>query len=244
MYEGITPWICGIAAAFIAGLAKTGIPGTGILTVPLLVMVFPAKLAVGATLPMLIAADLFAVAFYRQHAQWDRLWRLFPYVTLGIIGGAFALNHLESKELQPLLAILIIVLVALEWVRSFFGLWKNVPHTKGFTLVMGTLAGFATTFGNVAGPIMNIYLISIGLDKDKFMGTSAWYFCIFNLVKFPIFLGLGMITTSTLSFNLTMIPFIAIGAFSGKWILPYISQELFKKIALFLAIAGAIKLLF
>ncbi len=244
MYEGIIPWICGIVAAFIVGLAKTGIPGIGILAVPLLMMAFPAKLSVGATLPMLIAADVFAVAFYRRNARWDKLWKLFPYVILGIISGAIALNNLDSKELQPLLAILIIILVALEWIRSFFGLWKDVPHTTAFAFVMGTLAGFATTFGNVAGPIMNIYLISIGLGKDDFMGTAAWYFCIFNLIKFPIFLALGMITLDTLAFNVTMVPFIIIGAFAGKWILPYISQKLFKKMALLLALAAAIKLLF
>ena len=68
--SGITPWILGIAAGVIVGLAKTGLPGCGILAVPLMAMIFPAKLSVGALLPVLIAGDICAVAYYHRHTQW------------------------------------------------------------------------------------------------------------------------------------------------------------------------------
>ncbi|HEY0868751.1 MAG TPA: hypothetical protein VGE01_15325 [Fimbriimonas sp.] len=64
------PWqiALGALSALIIGFSKTGVPGTGIIVVPLMAYAFGGRLSVGATLPMLVFADCFAVSFYRQHA--------------------------------------------------------------------------------------------------------------------------------------------------------------------------------
>ena len=90
---------------------------------------------------------------------------------------------------------------------------------------------------------MAIYLLSMGLDKDTFMGTRAWYFFIVNLSKVPIFLNLGMITQHTLRFDALMIPAIALGAFSGKVALSKIPQKFFNWIVLILAAIAALYLI-
>ena len=67
----LTPeqWMIGILAALMVGITKTGIPGIGILVVPLMAIVFGGRLSVGATLPLLIFGDIFAVLWYRQRRQ-------------------------------------------------------------------------------------------------------------------------------------------------------------------------------
>jgi hypothetical protein len=52
------------------GFSKTGIAGLGMLIVPLMANVFAGKASAGALLPMLLFGDVFAVAWYRRHAQW------------------------------------------------------------------------------------------------------------------------------------------------------------------------------
>ena len=54
-----------VAAAVLVGLTKTGVPGLGILIVPLMAAVFPAKSSVGVLLPMLLMGDVFAATDYR-----------------------------------------------------------------------------------------------------------------------------------------------------------------------------------
>ena len=243
MNTGLLPWILGLCAALIVGLTKTGIPGMGILAAPLMVSVFPAKQSVGALLPMLIAADVFAVVYYSKHTQWRRLIELFPSVIAGMIVGACVLARLNSAQLKPLLGALILILLLVEVTRRKFD-WTDVPHQRWFTIVIGALAGFATTVGNVAGPIMNIYLISKGLKKEHFMGTIAWYYFIINCTKVPIYLFLGMISSETLQFDLKVIPLIVVGALAGRWVLGKISQDLFKSLVLILAAFAAICLLF
>ncbi len=61
MEFGTVHWICGVCAAMLVGFSKTGVPGLGILIVPLMVHVFPGKVSAGALLPLLIFGDFFAV---------------------------------------------------------------------------------------------------------------------------------------------------------------------------------------
>ncbi|MDD5483142.1 MAG: sulfite exporter TauE/SafE family protein [Kiritimatiellae bacterium] len=242
MHDGITIWVIGAMTGLITGLAKTGLPGCGILAVPLMIMIFPAKLSVGALLPLLIAADICAVTFYHRHAQWKKLLELFPCVLGGIALGTAVLWKTDSVQLKPLLGGLILALLGLELARQRFG-WTQFPHKPWFVILMGTLAGFATTLGNVAGPVMNIYFISRGFQKNEFMGTASWYFLIFNCVKIPIYAGLGMITAATLKFDVFIIPAVLAGAFAGRLLLGIVPQRAFNYIVLSLAAIAALRLL-
>ncbi len=75
-----------VASALLAGISKTGLPGVSIPAILLMTEAYPndARLSVGAILPVLLVGDVFAVAWFRQHADWGRLVRLLPYVLAGI----------------------------------------------------------------------------------------------------------------------------------------------------------------
>ncbi len=233
--------VIAVAAAALVGFSKTGVPGLGILIVPLMAMIFPAKLSVGALLPMLLMGDVAGVSLYRRHALWNRLWPLLPWVLVGTIPGAWALAHLDSRALTPWLGWLVLAMVALELARRRFG-FEQAPHHWAFGAFTGLAAGFATTLGNVAGPIMTLYFVSRGLDKNQFLGTVAWYFLIVNLSKVPIFAGLGMITAETLRFDLLMLPAVAVGAVAGYYAQARIPQRAFNNLVMILAVIAAWRL--
>ena len=97
--------------------------------------------------------------------------------------------------------------------------------------------------GNAAGPVMSIYLVSQRLDKQEFLGTSAWFFFLVNLSKLPLFYGLSMITPQTLQFDLVLLPVVVGGALAGAWLLRHIPQRLFNTLVLLLAGVAAVRLL-
>ncbi|MCC6484597.1 MAG: sulfite exporter TauE/SafE family protein [Armatimonadetes bacterium] len=247
-------WLLGIVAALLVGFSKTGVPGVGILVVPLMAGIFGGRLSVGAVLPMLSFADCFAVARYRSHTRWDKLLELVPWVVLGMLGGAGFLLYLgERTKTRDVLSIVIgymvLGMLGLHLARKRWG-DRLTPHSRAGVVSTGALAGFSTTVSNAAGPIMTIYLTGMGLGKNQFMGTTALYFFIFNLAKVPIFLllthlqpGQPIMTHQTLMFDLAVAPAIAAGALSGSWLLPRIPQKQFDSAVLILAGLAALKLI-
>lgn len=240
----LNSWLFAGAAAILVGLSKTGMPGVAIPAIWLMVEAFEgdAKLSVGAILPMLLVADVFAVAYYRRHAQWDRLWRLFPYVLLGMAPALLILRQTSGEGLRPLLGGLILALLALEVGRKWFG-WEHMPAAWWFVVATGALAGFGTALGNAAGPVMSIYLIATGLPKQQFMGTAAWFFLIVNAAKVLPFWSLGMITPTTLAFDLRLAPVVVVGSVLGILLLPVIPQRFFNILVLVLAGIAGVRLL-
>jgi len=248
-------WMIGVVAALIVGITKTSLPGIGILIVPLMAIVFGGRLSVGATLPLLIFGDIFAVMWYRRHARWDNLHSLLPWVMIGIATGTGLLWYTGVQGsrvdwLNIIIGVLVLFMMAVSLARRYWG-DKLVPTSTTGLVSTGILAGFSTTVSNAAGPVMSIYLSGMmRLSKNEFMGTAAWYFFIFNLTKLPLYAFLTlilpakpMVNSTTMLFDLAMLPIIIIGAFAGKWLLPRISEKVFNNIVLILASAAAIKLI-
>ena len=94
---------------------------------------------------------------------------------------------------------------------------------------LGLLGGFVTMIGNSAGPIMALYLLSMRLPKNIFIGTGAWLLLIVNLVKVPIHIGIWKtITVQSLLFDVIMIPAIALGALLGIWLVKFFPEKAYR----------------
>jgi len=226
--------ILAIITAILVGVAKTGVSGMAILVVPLIAMVFPAKESVGALLPMLIVGDFLAVIYYRQHAQWGQLVRLVPGVAAGMLFGAMFLARLDNESMRIFLGVFVLLLLVIEGITRYLNL-NEFKQLRTVAILVGTMAGFGTTVGNAAGPIMGIYLIMMGLNKKQLMGTGAWFFLIVNTSKLPIFIYHEMIGIDTLQFFAYMLPFVILGTFFGRRLLKVLSQKIFNILVLLFA---------
>ena len=52
---------------------------------------------------------------------------------------------------------------------------------------------------NAAGPVTMVYLLSMRLPREQFIGTSAWYFFILRWLKVPFSVNLGLIAVQILT---------------------------------------------
>lgn len=249
----LTPvgWVVVALCAIMVGAAKTGIPGIGILVVPLMALVIqPAEKSVGALLGMLILADIFAIIYHRQNAKWGHVVRLLPAAVAGIIAAYFGLEALSGQKtpengeyLKPIIGGIVLGMLALNyWRTRTGGKDANIPTQWWFAAGLGFVAGITTMMANAAGPVMIIYLLAMKMDKMKFVGTAAWFFFIVNWLKVPFSGKLDMMTTESIKLDLTMLPFIAVGAFLGIYLLKRLGQETFKSVVHILAVAAALML--
>ena len=228
-------WLLGCFCALLIGLAKSGVPGAGTLIVPLMVLtVGDARVTAAWTVTMLTVGDIFAVAYWHRKADIGKLLSLIPWVALGMAGGAFALIFPEAV-LRPIIGSVVLVMVTLTAFRHHPGV-KAVGHTSFF----GIAAGFATTIANSAGPVMNMYLLSRGLPKERFVATAAWFFLVVNLAKAPIYVWHDLYSREGFAFNLVMIPIIITGNIAGIWVIHRIPQRVFEILIIALTIVSSI----
>lgn len=237
-------WFVVALCAVLTGASKTGIPGLGILVVPLMAMAFPARDSTGVLLGILILGDLFAVIYHRYNAQWVHILRLLPATFAGIVAGYFCMKVVTNEQLAPAIGAIVLVLLGLNyWRTSVRGPDAPVPTQRWFALVLGFTAGTTTMMANAAGPVMTIYLLAMQLPKVAFAGTSAWFFFIVNWSKVPFSANLNLITSEWVKLDLMMLPAIAAGALIGIFFLKRIPQKTFNAVVQILAAVAALRLL-
>jgi uncharacterized membrane protein YfcA len=232
-------WILGALCAFNVGVAKTGVPGLGILFVPLIVLtVGNAKSSAAWLLPILCMADVFAVVYWRRHAAAGRLFALAPWVLAGMAAGAAALS-LHERIIRPMVGTIVLIMLVAFLVRRYS---KHPSAITPHPALYGISAGFATTVANAAGPVMNLYLLSKRLPKEEFIATGVWFFFAINLMKVPIYAWHGMFSTQSLLFDLLMAPAVFAGAISGRKIVDHISPRLFERLVVILTALSSLLL--
>jgi uncharacterized protein len=253
-------WAIAALAAYSVGLSKTGIPGLGVLAVALFASVLPARESTGIVLVVLIAADIVSVIAYRSEVSWPHLWRILPWAVVGIVLGWLILGRIDSLTTQRLIGAILTLIVFVQVVRKWQGrqalatgtvqnsadntaIERGLPRSILAPLA-GISAGITTMIANAAGPIMVLYLLAMGLPKMVFMGTSAWYFFLLNLIKIPFSASLGLINLDSLRQSFFLAPFAMAGAVTGRLIIRFIDQRIFEWLALVLALVAGVRLLF
>ncbi len=236
--------VWGGLAALLVGLSKTAFPGAAIPAVALMAEVFrdDTRLSVGALLPILLVGDVMALAYYRRNANWERLIELCPFVLAGMVPGYLVLWLASESTMRVLLGAIVLLLLAVHLVRQRS---QGPPRLDRRWLVgvTGLLAGFGTTVGNAAGPVMGIFLVGQRLEKHEFLGTAAWFFLLVNLSKIPLFVALGMITPATLKLDAVLAPLAILGALTGARLLRWIPQRMFNTLVLLLAGLAALRMI-
>jgi hypothetical protein len=208
-------------------------------------LILPARQSTGILLGILILADLFAIVYHRRNARWGHVVRLLPAAFAGIVAGYFGLKFVNDQQLKPIIGAIVLVMLSVNyWRTRARGEDAPVPTQWWFTVVLGFIAGVMTMMANAAGPIMIIYLLAMRLPKVEFVGTAAWFFFVVNWLKVPFSTNLDLMTAESIKLNLMMLPFIAIGAVAGIFLLKRIPQKAFNAVVQVLAAAAAIKLLF
>lgn len=233
-------WTLAALAAAGIGIAKSGFSGFSLIQITIFASVFGSKESLGLLLPLLIVGDVSAVTAFRRHARWEYVRRLLPPAIVGIVAGWILLDYLDELAVKRMIGGIVLSLALLQAVRMWKPSWfDHLPHSRWFAITLGLVAGMTTMLANAAGPIVAIYLVAVGLPKYEFVGTSAWFFLIVNVIKLPFSTTLGLIRPDTLMINLVLAPAVVIGLLAGKKLVQYVPQKLFDMLLLtFAAVAG------
>ena len=267
-----TTWILLMVVAALCGIAKTALPGAATVAVALCTAVLPAKEPTGAILLMLMTGDLLAVWSYRRDADFRMLRRLVPAVLTGVGAGALFLHLASNDSTRRLIGVILLLLVAITLIqrRSTSRRASDdasaaqapsppaptletqeattalaTPTTSGrlSRLVYGSLAGFTTMVANAGGPVTSMYFLACRYPVKAFLGTTAWFFFLVNLVKLPFSISAGLVNTTTMSLTVICAPIVIVSALAGRRLAERMDQRVFEPVIVALTIISALPLL-
>jgi uncharacterized protein len=241
--EGISPALALVLIALgvvVTGIAKSGFGGgIGVLSVPLLAAAMSADKALGVMLPVLLAADVFAVWQHRRDASRFHLkWSLVGAVAGVLVGGAIlmwfargddpaAASRRLAVALKYCVSIIALLMVAVQVFRLLGGKLPRVPDVPSSGVAFGALAGVTSTLAHAAGPVMSAYLLEQRLSKAKLVGTMVLFFFVLNLIKVPVFVGQSLITVATLKASALLALLVPAGSLLGLWMHRHVPEKPF-----------------
>lgn len=248
---GLLDWALLVTAAVMVGIAKTAVTGTGAVAAALFALALPARESTGTLLPLLLVGDVVAITLYRQHTSWPVIRRLFPWVAGGVVVGAFFVAQVGDGGMRRAIGLLLLAMVTVQLASR--GRLRGRLSDPGAPVVgrshrvaaavAGVAAGFTTMVANSAGSVMTVYLLLSGMAMLQFIGTSAWFFLLVNLLKLPFSIGLGLVAPGALLLDLALLPALAVGVGAGVLLVRRIDQQQFERAAIGLLVVSVVPLL-
>jgi uncharacterized membrane protein YfcA len=250
-------WCIVFLAVVFIGVTKSGFgSGVGLMIVPTTAIAMGhipgrgSEAALGLLLPLLIAGDLIAVWQY-FHLFFPRetndppglrlqargvIGRLMPGTIVGVIVGGLLLEliHTRGDLVNALIRIEIgcesVLLVSLHWWRIYRGVQNRLLPEPWRSALTGSFAAISSTLAHAAGPIIAMYLLPLGLDRELYVGTCAVYFFLLNTAKIPAYYASGQFAHAQLSFTIRFLPLVVVGAIFGRWLNRRMNDAIFTRI--------------
>lgn len=245
-------WLFVALGIIVQGIGKSGFAGgVGILTIPLMMLVMPVDKVVACLLPLLILLDFNAIYHHRHNKVWPRILEIWVPSLAGILVGAgvwwwvgregVETYSVEIKRFVGIIALFFAVyILAKERAMS----WINRLHPgSNVAWIFGVVAGFTSTIAHAAGPIVSLYMFAQNMGKTLFVGTTAWTFTLINLSKLPFYVGIGLIRSDVLYFDLFLVWLIPIGSYLGKWMHDRIPEKPFNRVIMVFVFLAGIQLI-
>lgn len=219
-------WACAILASFLVGAAKGGLPGVGILAVPVLAQAISPTLAAGILLPILIVSDWYGLWMYRKNYN----TRIIKVMLLtGLIGVAvgWATAHITNTDFVKIIVGIIGLSFFVDTLLKLRRDIKPASENLARATFWGSIAGFTSFVAHAGGPPYQMYVLPLKLDKMTYAGTTTILFAIINVVKLPPYWFLGQINVASLALCAKLAPVALVGAFAGYHLTKLMPEKIF-----------------
>ena len=232
-----------VPAIILYGIAKSGLGGSmTLISIPLMTVVMPLGQALAIVLPILILSDTVAVYKFRKNFDTETLKLLVPGAAIGIIIGSMTFTYFSESLLKFIIGLMGFIFAG----HYFLFKTKNIiPLKKSFFKggICSVISGFTSFCVHAGGTPLSVYLLPLRMKKEVYVGTRVVFFSFINLIKFPFYINLSIVTIESIKQSLLLFPLAVLGIGIGYQILKVIKEALFYNFIYILILFSSTKLI-
>ena len=204
--------------------------GAGLVLIPLLHWLLPSAVVPFALTVGTFTSSATRIAVFKKNIRWSIVRWFVPFALPAVLLGAWLIKYLNPLYLQVLVGIFLIVHVTHLFKTKEQQHRDEKPYSRLVLAIVGFLAGFVSGITGAIGLLFNRFYLRYGLTNEEIVATRAANDIVLHAIKLCIYLLLGLYSNDALVLG-AIIAFGSIfSVFTVKWLLPFISPFLFRKI--------------
>ena len=222
--------------ALFAGMIQ-GTVGFGFVLVaaPLMSIFVDPKVVVPAIIVQRLATGVPILLHAYRHLRIRRMWVLALAGMAGVPAGTLVLLVLNASPLRLLIGAVVITAA----VAMILGFRKPLRYELAASVPVGFTSGTLSASTGLAGPPVIFFYTNQGLNPREFRANIVAHFVMLDIVTLPSFIIGGLYPGETVLFSAQLLPATLVGVMGGIVINRWVSEALFRRIALVLIlIAG------
>ncbi|MFN8152954.1 MAG: sulfite exporter TauE/SafE family protein [Bacteroidia bacterium] len=204
--------------------------GSSVFFVPLAAMFFPPKTVLGLTALFHVFSNLSKLYLFREHINLSLLSRFGLPSIIGVIVGAFLSVFFVATSGTLILGFFLLLFAVLFLLKPSL----QIAPTRTNAIAGGSAAGFFAGLIGTGGALRGAIMASYNLEKQVFVATSAAVDMGVDLTRSAIYVGNDYVSLNDAWYIPGLIAVSFVGSLIGKYVLNFISQEVFRKFVLVL----------
>ena len=217
--------------------------GASLILIPILNLLLPASVVPFSLTIGTFTSSVSRIAVFKKHINWKIFFWFVPFSIPAVLMGAYLIKYINPNYLQLIVAFFLSANVPQLFKKVKNDETEEKACSKYVLAIIGFLAGFVSGITGAIGLLFNRFYLKFGLKKEEIVATRAANEVFLHLIKLVIYISLGLYSNLALWLGLAIAVATIISSYTVKYILPYLSENLFRKIGYGAMVVAGITLL-
>lgn len=231
----------GAVAAFWVSAVCGG--GASLVLIPILNLMLPASTVPFALTAGTVTSSVSRIAVFKKHINRQIFLWFVPFSIPAVLLGAWLIKFINPLYLQLLVGVFLVANLRRLFRPDTGTRQEGGSRPRYVTALVGFLAGFVSGITGAVGLLFNRFYLSYGLSKEEIIATRAANEVLLHVIKLAIYIALGLYSKAALYLGIAVAAASVLSSYTIPYILPYISERLFKKVGYGTMVVSGIVLL-
>ncbi|BAP31643.1 uncharacterized protein CHSO_2606 [Chryseobacterium sp. StRB126] len=204
--------------------------GASLILIPILNLLLPTSLVPFSLTIGTFTSSASRIAVFKQHINWKIFLWFVPFSIPAVLLGAYLIKYVNPNYLQLMIAFFLIANLPQLFTSKNKAEETEKEYPKSALALIGFSAGFISGITGAVGLLFNRFYLKFGLKKEEIVATRAANEVFLHLIKLIIYISLGLYSNTALWLGIAIAVAAIVSSYTVKYILPHLSENLFKKI--------------